>query len=206
MVRRGTRQSAVMALAVVSLFMTYARPCEMLSIRTFQVVFPSREGSGAAACLTFLFNAQELDQPGKTGLVDVSVPLDLPGQQFMLPLYRALLRGRSPQQPVWDFTYLQLRQVWNDACRGLDLLALHATLYGLRHGGASHDRSEGARPLAEVQQRGGWRTFSSVTRYEKHGRLGRQLQAIGDLRRRRLAQLTVNFEANFVGCFMPHFS
>lgn len=49
-------------------------------------------------------------------------------------------------------------------------------LYSLRHSGASHDYSEGTRSLAQIQAGGQWRTFTSVMRYSKAGRLAMETQ------------------------------
>ena len=206
LVQRGTRLEAEFALALLTLFATYARPCELLELRVFQVVMPSPYAAGSAAQLTFLLNAEELEHPGKTGDVDVSLPLDLEYHQFLVPLWRAFVRGKAGHMRVWSFEYPQLRQAWRDASSRLRLGHLRATLYGLRHGGASHDRSLGLRHLSDIQKRGGWRSHSSVVRYEKHGRLGRQLQRLGAARCEELRRLVEDFEANFTGCFMPHFA
>ena len=45
------------------------------------------------------------------------------------------------------------------------------TMYQTRHSGASSDRVRGVRTLQEVQTRGQWKAFSSVTRYDKSSRL-----------------------------------
>ena len=50
------------------------------------------------------------------------------------------------------------------------------------------DCSEGLRSLPEIQKRGGWRTFSSVRRYEKAARLGAQWRKLRPGQRRELAQ------------------
>ena len=53
-----------------------------------------------------------------------------------------------------------------------DALGLSSiTMYQTRHSGASIDRVRGFRTLQEVQIRGQWKAFSSVTRYDKSSRL-----------------------------------
>ena len=49
------------------------------------------------------------------------------------------------------------------------------TTHTLRHGGPSHDVWVGARDLHQVQKHGHWAAFASVSRYEKHARLLRQI-------------------------------
>ena len=43
-------------------------------------------------------------------------------------------------------------------------------MYQTRHSGSSIDRVRGFRTLQEVQRRGQWKAFSSVTRYDKSSR------------------------------------
>ena len=47
-----------------------------------------------------------------------------------------------------------------------------------RHGGPSLDFAKKRRTLVEIQRRGRWRSFGSVRRHEKGGRLTQQLQAL----------------------------
>ncbi|CAK0860664.1 unnamed protein product, partial [Prorocentrum cordatum] len=82
--------------------------------------------------------------------------------------------------------YNQLAEDFQSATSALGVSLLKATLYSLRHGGASHDRSTGARGLGGVQQRGGWKAFKSVLRYEKHGRLSLELRKLSDQQREAL--------------------
>ena len=60
---------------------------------------------------------------------------------------------------------------------GIHVLKPHP--YSIRHGAASHDVLILKKPLATVQKKGRWRTFSSVTRYEKHARLIKELNGLG---------------------------
>ena len=78
----------------------------------------------------------------------------------------------------WPFEYEELRIEFSRAVSRLGPRGLGFSLYGLRHEGASHDRSVKTRKLAAVPQRGCWRSFPSVRRYEKHGRLGLELNKL----------------------------
>ena len=78
---------------------------------------------------------------------------------------------------------------------------MRGTIYSLRHGGAIRDRSMAARSLAAVQLRCGWRVFKSVTRYEKRGGLGLELQKLGEARERQLRRLVGGIELAFAKCF-----
>lgn len=50
--------------------------------------------------------------------------------------------------------------------------------YRLRHGGASRDFALKLRRLEEIQRRGRWKSFASVRRYEKGGRLQQLLRQL----------------------------
>ena len=137
----------------------------------------------------------------KTNERDVSVPLDLERQAFLVPLLLALRRRRGEHASLFGLSYQGLRESFRAAVVAEDVGILAPSLYGLRHGGASHDRAAGSRPLQEVQQRGAWRAHSSVTRYDKHGRLSFQLARLGPQRVLRLENVTADFESVFTRLF-----
>jgi len=61
-----------------------------------------------------------------------------------------------------------------------------------RHGGASKDTLDGS-PEPEVQTRGRWGAKASVARYNKHGRLFRQLAklSLDEVARARIAEIFI---------------
>jgi hypothetical protein len=89
-----------------------------------------------------------------------------------VPALLAMKHKRQGEDKLWPFQYAALNHEFKKAVPFLRMDGIGVRLYGLRHGGASHDRSLGVRDLREIQQRGGWRSFTSVRRYEKHGCLG----------------------------------
>jgi len=152
------------------MFETYFRPSEALSLRCFQLIRPIA-AAGAYGMWTVMTRAYELEQPGKTGEFDVSVPLDLARHRVLLPALEVLVSRLHPQELVFHFSYDDMVRAWNDTLGRLKLTGMKLSPYSLRHGGASEDRAMNERSLLEVQKRGGWRCFQSVRRYEKHGRL-----------------------------------
>eukprot|EP00973_Karenia_brevis_P086983 12061932-Karenia_brevis.AAC.1 len=48
----------------------------------------------------------------------------------------------------------------------------------LRHAGASADRAQNRRPLAEVKKRGRWASDRSVARYNKENRINQALASL----------------------------
>jgi len=116
--------------------------------------------------------------PGKTGEFDTSISLDLPRHQLLFPALRRLTATLRENDHVFPFDYPTLLRAWNGSLSALMLSHLRLSPYCLRHGGASEDRASSSRPLLEVQKRGGWRTFESVRRYEKHARHGLLLHRV----------------------------
>jgi hypothetical protein len=135
------------------MFETYLRPSEVLAPTALQLVPPILEVS-AAGSMTFLaifIRANELGIPGKTGEFDVSVCLVLARHDFLLPLLRQLHTSRAPNQLPLSISYGELSSSSNRAIALRQLGLLGLSLYGLRHGNASHDRATGSRSLADVQ-------------------------------------------------------
>ena len=164
------------SLLVSVMFETYLRPSEALSLRAMQIIPPDPSGLGAARSLAVVARAAELIQLSKTGEHDHTVLLDRPRQHWLVPLLIHLKNMRPlPESMLWDVDYDRLHKRFRWARDAVGAHCLGTTLYCLRHGGASHDRSLGERTLAEVQERGAWKSFASVRRYSKHGRLGIEL-------------------------------
>ena len=124
--------------------------------------------------------------PSKTNQFDISIPLDLPRQAWMGPVLERHRRTRAPAGWLWDYGYPELLKEFHAAATSAGVAILKPTPYGCRHGGASHDRALGSRSLPAVQQRGAWRSFSSVLKYDKHGRLGLELQKLPMLVRQQI--------------------
>ena len=151
------------------------------------IIWPIKYTKGLSKFLTITIHAWELQTPAKTGEFDNSVQLDLRRQQWIVAYLRHVCLGRGVDQPVFRTSYRDLARCFARAVSLADLPA-ELTLYTLRHGGASHDARLEVRSLRDTQRRGHWRTWSSVHRYEKHGRLGITLQAIPESRLRHLSR------------------
>ena len=200
MVTNGLRLEA---LCIVLLFESYLRASEAISLCSYQVIPPPVSGLHQMPYTSILAAAQESKVPTKTNEFDVTVLLDLPRQQALARVLVKLAASKHPRAPLWEFQYSQLRRAFGQALQALGLEPLGATLHGLRHGGASHDRLTHSRTLPEVQSRGNWRDPNTVRRYDKHARVGRQLQLLSPkclaLAERRAQELETNFEL----CFAP---
>jgi integrase len=188
-------------LCVALMFETYARPSEVVSFRRPSLGLQLAGGSGKAAFLTVVLRAAELAVAGKTGELDHSVPLDRPRHQWLADLVLRWAAPLAPEDFLFDFGVDILWRRMQQAARALDLKPLAPCPYQCRHGGASHDRLVDARPLAEVQHRGGWKRFQSVRRYEKHGRVSLELQKLRPEVRAKLLSEAPNAAAACVSTF-----
>ncbi|CAK0857254.1 unnamed protein product, partial [Prorocentrum cordatum] len=154
-------------------------------------------GRGGGRPLADLIRAQEALVPSKTNAFDISVPLDFGRQCWLARCVEVAVRRRGTGSSLLGLVCADFAAAFKTVLKGVGASVLQGTLYSLRHGGASHDRSMGARSLAAVQQRGGWRAFQSATRYEKHGRLGLRLQKLGPARLALLRQRSAGIELAF---------
>ena len=63
--------------------------------------------------------------------------------------------------------------------KAADFLRISFVPCQLRHSGASWDVARNYRNIYEVQRRGLWKTNTSVSRYEKHGRMIAEYEKLG---------------------------
>ena len=123
---------------------------------------------------------------GKTGEYDHTVQFDLPNQTWVGERVLDLARGRPPQEKLFATTYQDLIKYFKIAASRVGAGPLHCSPYGLRHGGASHDKAANMRGLLDIQRRGNWKSWASVRRYEKSGRIALQLAKLPHAVRARL--------------------
>jgi hypothetical protein len=157
-----------MALWIALTFVCYLRPSETMRLRNFHVVAPPSSCSTSASWGLLLHDASE-GVPGKTGMLDDSVLIDL--DRWILPPL-AWVKGRlRPEAPLWSFSMEDIQYQFQRACTHLGLAVISTHLYSLRHGGASHDLLSRRRTPEQVQRRGRWRSEKSLRRYGKETRL-----------------------------------
>ena len=161
-----------MALFVMLSLSTYSRPSELLRCRTFSLIRPSPNITKA---WSLLLSPEEMEVTSKTGDFDVSLMLDSP---YLLtwvgPLLQAM-KKKSPELPLWDFTYSQYLNVFKKCSK---MMQMELSPYHSRHSGPSVDRSRHYRTQLEVQKRGQWRSTKSVARYEKSARLAKSWESV----------------------------
>ncbi|CAK0892485.1 unnamed protein product, partial [Prorocentrum cordatum] len=108
-------------LAVLIMFETYMRPSEVLALRARQVVLPLPKEGGASIFLTFVARASEYEIPTKTNEHDLSVPLDLPIQQWMVDPISFVQALRGPDDLFLGLGYNQLAEDFHSATSALSV-------------------------------------------------------------------------------------
>jgi hypothetical protein len=199
LVRRGWPGDLAAARACVVCFDGYLRPSEVLGIRAIDVTVlrhkaslpygkvsvtlaPFRHDDGAPAAPTT-----------KAGDYDDTVlfgdPASCAAQRGFVATVLMHAKAEAPSLGhVFDIRLVMFERKFNEAVKALSLNRLLCTPHCLRHGGPSTDFALGFRSLAMIQRRGRWHAQSSVKRYEKAGRLSKQvaLLSVALLRQARI--------------------
>ena len=170
------REQPQMALWVALSFIAYLRPSECLAMTGRSIVVPIVGASQTYQRWGLLIRDAYAGQPGKTGLLDESVILDL--DVWIYPALKVLKSLKRDDQGLWDFDANDLRLKFQRAAYDLGLHKISNHLYGLRHGGASDDLLSGRRSIEAIQKRGRWASPASLKRYTKETRLLHEMAKI----------------------------
>ncbi|OLP86116.1 Gag-Pro-Pol polyprotein [Symbiodinium microadriaticum] len=159
-------------------FVAYLRPGEVSRLRVCDLVAPV----GTVKTWSLVLHPFEIGVPSKTAEFDETILFDIKPIQFLPSiLHRRLRLGiRTKGELMFSTTVDEVRKFMNSVS---DRFGMGAAVgdphpYRLRHGGPSRDVLMKHRTLQEVQKRGRWKSFNSVRRYEKGGRVTQQLQAL----------------------------
>ena len=186
----------MVAAAALLAFDLYTRPQETLSLRHGDVYPPQGFGGRSfRGRWTVVVAPLESGRTTKTGDTDNSIEAGGRVRGFVRELLHALRDGSRKQQHIFGFTLPFFEAAFRKGIAALGLEALRITPHCLRHGGPSHDAWLGVRSLDEIQKRGQWSCKKSVRRYEKHGRLLRQLSLVPAHLRPQLQSAEKNFPA-----------
>ena len=167
-----------MAISVALSHVCYLRPSEMIRLKGSDVTPPSAAAGLMYASWGLLLHDATSGRPGKTGMWDESVVLDL-DLWIVAPL--AALAKIAGSRCMWDFTVAELNALFQRAVVALRLQSLRPHLYALRHGGASEDLTRNRRSLEQVMRRGRCVATSSVRRYAKETRLLKEMAKVDPL-------------------------
>ena len=163
------------ATAAIIQFDVYARPSEILDLMHSDLLAPQpRAGPLFAKAWAIVIGSSVTGRPTKTGQVDNTVLVGELARPWMIRIVAALARVECKSY-LFPLTLGEYEGAFRRCAARLSLQGLEPTPHTLRHGGPSHDVWVGARDLHQVQKRGHWAAFASVSRYEKHARLLRQI-------------------------------
>ena len=154
-----------MGMAVLLCVSCYLRPGELMGLTRASLVRP-------ASCISkhwclLLFPSEGVER-SKTGTTDDSIAVDSEYLSWAGPIWEALTEG-DPKSFLWTFTYPQFLKQIRLAISAWNLGEV--VPYQMRHSGPSIDRAANRRTLLDCQKRGRWKSWQSVTRYEKSARL-----------------------------------
>ena len=183
-----------MALWCLISFGTYFRPGSMMQLRRSSFLKPV---TGMDQYWKILTHQSELCQRGKTGTTDDTLLWDVQDLLWLAKAFAMLVEpgiGLSDEE-VWPFHYADLAKA---VAKAGNRLGLKVVPYQFRHSGASWDAAKKYRPLLEIQGRGGWRSTSSVMRYEKSGRMLREYARMSATRRHYCEVLAGNLQSYIV--------
>ena len=206
--RQGNPLALEAARAVVILYDGYLRPSELLELRANDVHVLDKAAGARYGKVSATIRPCRPDDGlppmprTKAGEYDDTVTFGdaasaKAGRAFVAPLVAALKAARRGSQTLLALTIGQLDFLFADAVKALKLQRLRSTPHCCRHGGASTDFSLKTRSLAEVQRRGRWKAQSSVRRYEKAGRLQRQVSFLSAAQRKRANLAAMELPALF---------
>ena len=168
------------AVAAALQYDVYACPSEITELLTAQVIKP-RPGAGKAFASTWSINfgPSDIGIRSKTGEQDDVVKMGGSGREFTTDIVRAWHLHVGKHELF--FPHLSLARLEADlgaAATSLGLEALHLTPHVIRHSGPSNDRYLKRVSRQEAGRRGRWGSDKSLNRYEKHGKLLRQIQKV----------------------------
>jgi len=164
----------------------YLRPSEALNLIKVNIVPPQPQaGQLYSGEWSIVLGDSEQEKTTKTGLKDVGIRVGVGNRRWVRDhLKRLYDRARQPQDRLFRVSLQQYEKDFKQGCQELGLNALKGCPHAVRHSGPSEDRLHNRLTLQEVQQRGHWKSHSSVVRYEKHSRILRQLSKMtGDQQR-----------------------
>ena len=176
-----------MALWTLLGFGGYLRPSTNMRLRRGSLIPPV---PSLTEYWAVLLNPSEFFERSKMGVADESVMWDVPELLWMKRAFELMRQGDRTQK-VWNFSYPEVAKQIAVAAAQLDV---EFVPYQLRHSGPSWDRLKERRTLKEIQKRGHWGSFSSVTRYERAAVVMAEYEKLDPDLRVYLEKITANLE------------
>ena len=176
----------ISAMLVLTMFVTYCRPFELLIMDKKDLV--GSEGLGKNWAINI--NKSDDHETSKMGLQDETLMLDSKEVPWLGEVLNLLRQKGQTNRRMFPVEYYAFHQHWKLALQEIPLPPDWAVPYQLHHSGASWDRYKKYRSQLEVKVRGRWQADSSMVRYEKHALLNQQFESLGkSVQRQSLAAL-----------------
>jgi hypothetical protein len=150
-------------------------------------------------CFGLIIKSKESGKPGKMASQDDSIMMDTPGFEWMAKVFEELKLGAADQR-IFPFDYPEVLKTFKAI--GLQLKT-EMTPYHMRHSGASFDRLYKHRGLDSIQKRGRWKSFKSVTRYEKATRAMAAVEGLSPQLRRFAEHSEAHLKQLLLGSCKP---
>jgi hypothetical protein len=171
-------------------FDLYLRPSEVLNLRRTSVVPPQGRKYPRWAVIIAPFGTE--NRPSKNKEFDDTVLASPPGadRDYVQRLLETLHKTTKADTCLLDPLNLAVyEKVTREACATLEIEHLALSPHSARHGGPSTDAYNQVLDTKAIMTRGRWKALASVRRYEKKGKLQRQVAKLGPALRRQAAAL-----------------
>ena len=156
---------------------TYFRPGENFVIRVKDVIRPTANKPEVGLVLA----PSETKSITKTGKSDESVQINGHKAEWISKGLLELCMGRPGDEQLFPFLQEEYTTNFHKSLAMLSLGSYHFSPYSVRHARPSNDFLHHRRDLADIKNRGRWKSDSSVRRYTKATKLQQLAQEI-DLR------------------------
>ena len=153
---------------------TYFRPGENFVIRVKDVIRPTANKPEVGLVLA----PSETMSITKTGKSDESVQINGHKAEWISKGLLELCTGRPGHEQLFPFLQEEFTTSFHRSLHLLSLGSYHFSPYSVRHAGPSNDFLHHRRDLADIKNRGRWKSDSSVRRYTKATKLQQLAQEI----------------------------
>jgi len=187
----ASRRERVMgAFAFLIAFDAYLRGGSVVGIRRTELRAPLSRSAGAASCWNLTLHPVTANEYSKTRTQDTTIMIGSShvDRSWLTQLCPIAVKLAGPTMLI-DIEAKRYKELFTTAWATAGVPTSHP--HRLRHGGASMDGMQGPAVMSDldIQQRGDWRTQSSVARYRRPARYLRRLQQLSLEQRTRAAAL-----------------
>ena len=182
------------ALYVESVFAGSFRPGELLRANVGDLVKPGVSEDAALRWWSLIVAPEERLQPSKTQTFDDTVIFDHP--EWLGDVLGSWVAHASDERALFPLDAVRIARLFKAAA---DKLGVDASLYQLRHGGASDDLLRRRRTLSEIQSRVRVKCVDTVRRYAKPGKIQQALNRLAPKSRQYCEWAHCNLKGLFCG-------